>query len=77
LQELREHVETGFFSLQAMSPAAYERARRIARRWTARTGLRTLDIMHVASALLLQAEMFLTFDQRQLKLARSEGLITG
>ena len=33
-------------------------------------GLRTLDILHVASALLLQAERFWTFDQRQSELAK-------
>ncbi len=73
---IREHIETGFFALQPMPVTAYERARQIARRRSARLGLRTLDILHVASALLLRAEIFFTFDQRQLKLARAEGLKT-
>jgi len=30
--------------------------------------------LHVASALVLQSEAFLTFDQRQAELARAEGL---
>jgi predicted nucleic acid-binding protein len=34
--------------------------------------LRTLDIVHVASALLLKPEVFYTFDRRQSKLARAE-----
>ncbi len=73
---MREHTETGFFSLQPMPTTVYDRARQIARRRTAHLGLRTLDILHVASALLLRAEAFLTFDQRQLQLARAEGLRT-
>ncbi len=71
-----EHIETGFFALQPMPVTVYERARQIARRRSAQLGLRTLDILHVASALLLRAEIFLTFDRRQLKLARAERLKT-
>ena len=36
--------------------------------------LRTLDTLHVASALELGAERFWTFDDRQAKLARAVGL---
>lgn len=73
---MREHLEAGFFYLQAMPPTAFERAAQIARRRSARLGLRALDILHVASALLLRAEIFLTFDRRQLRLARVERLRT-
>ena len=34
----------------------------------------TLDILHVAAALVLRADTFLTFDNRQAKLARAAGL---
>jgi predicted nucleic acid-binding protein len=74
--KFREHVERGFFSLQAMPTVVYERARQIARRRTANAGLCTLDILHIASALLLNAEIFLTFDARQLKIAGLAGLLT-
>jgi len=73
---LAEHVKTGFLTLQPMPVAVYERARLFARRRSAKWGLRTLDILHVASASLLRAEIFLSFDLRQLKLARSTGLKT-
>jgi hypothetical protein len=33
-----------------------------------------LDILHVACALILRADTFLTFDKRQAKLARAAGL---
>lgn len=66
----------GVFSLQPMLPPVYEIARSISRRRTFRLGVRTLDILHVASALVLKAEMFCTFDERQRHLAVSEGLKT-
>ena len=74
--KILEHVDTGFFTLQAMPANAYERARSMAHRRSARLGVRSLDILHVACALLLRAEVFLSFDLRQNKLARAEGLKT-
>ncbi len=74
---LREHIASGFFSQQAMPATVYERARQISRRRTAALGLRTLDILHVASGILLKSDRFLTFDQRQEQLAKAEGLRLG
>jgi predicted nucleic acid-binding protein len=48
----------------------------LARRHGAKLGVRTLDSLHVACALELQAERFWTFDERQAKLAKAEGLKT-
>ena len=42
---------------------------------TPRLGTRTLDVLHVVSALALQADTFYTFDTRQAKLAAAEGLL--
>jgi predicted nucleic acid-binding protein len=39
-------------------------------------GTRSLDIFHVACALELKSRYFLTFDQRQQKLASAVGLKT-
>ena len=47
----------------------------MARRRTLQSGTRTLDVLHVSSALRLQAEMFYTFDHNQEKLAKAEGLL--
>jgi predicted nucleic acid-binding protein len=41
---------------------------------TAKTGSRSLDIIHVASALALKANRFLTLDDRQSELASMVGL---
>lgn len=54
---------------------AYEQAARIALRHTSRLGTRALDVLHVASALTLNARIFYTFDRRQRVLAKREGLV--
>ena len=46
----------------------------LARRYGPKLGIRTLDSLHVACALELQAEKFWTLDERQAKLAKAEGL---
>jgi predicted nucleic acid-binding protein len=43
---------------------------------TALTGNRTLDILHIATAKHLSAKNFLSFDERQKKLAKAAGLKT-
>jgi predicted nucleic acid-binding protein len=74
--EFEEHARGGVFELKAMPTTAYERARQISRKQTALRSLPTLDILHVASALLLRAEKFWTFDQRRSELATAEALGT-
>lgn len=59
-----------------MPEHAFERCSEIARRYGPRLGVRTLDSLHVACALELKAERFWTFDERQAKLARAEGIKT-
>ena len=46
----------------------------LARKYTPQLGIRTLDILHVSSALELKAAQFWTFDERQAKLAKAVGL---
>jgi predicted nucleic acid-binding protein len=41
---------------------------------TERLGARAIDLLHVAGALTLESELFLTTDGRQAKVARAEGL---
>ena len=41
---------------------------------SASLGTRSLDLMHVAAAMLLEATAFLSFDHRQRKAAAAEGL---
>jgi hypothetical protein len=53
---------------------AMDRARQLAVAHADRVGARAIDLLHVACALLLQSEVFLTFNQRQSELAKAEGL---
>lgn len=51
-------------------------ARQLTARFTATAGTRAFDVFHVAAALHLKVVRFLTFDARQLALARAAGLRT-
>jgi predicted nucleic acid-binding protein len=71
----RADIDAGVLAIKPMSEAIYTEARRLASRWTSRFGTRTLDILHVASAIVLKADSFHTFDDRQKKLANAAGLV--
>jgi predicted nucleic acid-binding protein len=59
-----------------ISEAAFILCADLGRRQGPKLGVRTLDSLHVACALELKVEHFWTFDERQAKLARAEGLKT-
>ena len=67
----RDDVNAGIFAIKPMTEDVYAQARRLAQRWTRTLGTRTLDIIHVASALALEAKSFHTFDERQRRLAKA------
>jgi predicted nucleic acid-binding protein len=52
------------------------RARTLSEKHTERLGCRAFDLLHVALALELECEAFLTSDRIQGALARAEGLDT-
>ena len=54
--------------------SSFELATSLARTHARKLGVRTLDTLHVACALLLKADRFHTLDKRQLALAKAEGL---
>ncbi|MEO6993571.1 MAG: type II toxin-antitoxin system VapC family toxin [Lacunisphaera sp.] len=54
--------------------AALNRAANLSRAHTPALGTRSLDVLHVASALELGMKRFVTFDERQRQLARATGL---
>jgi predicted nucleic acid-binding protein len=62
--------------VQNDADAVLHYARSLSLQRTDAGGHRTLDILHVATAVHLGAKEFLTFDQRQRKLARYAGLKT-
>jgi predicted nucleic acid-binding protein len=52
----------------------FHQAEDISKRHTITGGHRSFDVLHVATALVLEAKEFLTFDSNQHKLATAEGL---
>ena len=69
-----DFVEGRYLQADILWRAALKRAGYISRKHTPALGCRSLDVLHVASALELQLKSFLTFDRRQQKLARAVGL---
>jgi predicted nucleic acid-binding protein len=54
--------------------ATLRRARELSRAHTPALGCRTLDVLHVATAIELGLRYFVTFDSRQRQLAKAAGL---
>jgi predicted nucleic acid-binding protein len=71
---VRKDLADGILLLKPLPEGLFDRAMQMARRRTPQLGTRTLDILHVASALELKAEMLYTFDHNQARLAKAEGL---
>jgi predicted nucleic acid-binding protein len=75
-QRFRQHTDSGVWMEVSLPESAWVRSTELALRYGGRLGLRTLDTLHVSSALELNAKSFWTFDDRQQKLARAVGLRT-
>ena len=52
----------------------FREAEELSKRFSSRSGSRSLDLLHVASCLLIPSRDFLTFDDRQATLAKKAGL---
>jgi predicted nucleic acid-binding protein len=77
-QQTYRHLEkdraVGLWLETEMPEGTFDICADLARCHGPRLGVRTLDSLHVATALQLKAEQFWTFDERQAKLAKAEGL---
>lgn len=62
---------TGVFRAVPFASEMWDKAAELSRSHSAAIGTRTLDVLHVAAALLLKPDVFFTFDNRQAKLARA------
>lgn len=62
------------FQADILWRAALNRSADLSRLHTPKLGTRSLDVLHVACALELKCRHFLTFDERQQKLAAAAGL---
>ena len=74
-QDVEADIASGFLVPVPVPPGPlHDTARRLSDRYTPMLGTRSLDLLHVAAALALEAKVFLSFDDRQRKAAASEGL---
>ena len=70
-----DHNKKGVFYRPPIDwPDIYQYALDLSKRHTGKIGSSSLDILHVASALSIKADRFLTLDVRQVKLASLAGL---
>ena len=75
LADLKSDLASGALVIRAAPwPQVHATADRLSERHTEAGGHRSMDILHVATALELGATEFLTFDANQKKLAKAEGL---
>ena len=74
-QDVEADIAGGFLvPTPVPSGALHDRARQLSDRHTPALGTRSLDLLHVAAALILESKIFFSFDDRQRKAAASEGL---
>jgi len=75
LSKFNSHESKGVFYRPRLNWSdVFKQAVILSRKHTVKTGSRSLDILHVASAISIKADKFLTFDERQAKLASLAGL---
>jgi predicted nucleic acid-binding protein len=74
MQLFHDDRKQGLWREAAVPERAFEVCTQLAHQYAARLGTRTLDSLHVASALELKADEFWTFDERQKRFALSVGL---
>lgn len=75
-EEFLADQQAGLFLVSEVDHArVLRRARSLTLAHTPAIGTRALDLIHVAFALELEADTFLSFDDRQRKAAQAEGLI--
>ena len=74
-QVIETGLESGLF-IETPIPAVelHAKARELSDRHTPTLATRSLDLLHVAAAVLLRAKVFYSFDERQRKAAKREGL---
>lgn len=74
-EDFTDDVATGRFEIaQVDHTTVLARTLILTQKHTATTGTRSLDLIHIASALVIGATDFLSFDYRQRETASAEGL---
>ncbi|HYZ72403.1 MAG TPA: type II toxin-antitoxin system VapC family toxin [Chthoniobacterales bacterium] len=74
-QTIERDIHGRIFTRTQLDPdRLHEKAAELADKHSATAGIRTLDLIHVAAAVLLGTRRFLSFDNRQRIVAKREGL---
>jgi predicted nucleic acid-binding protein len=74
-QDMEADIASGFLvPVPVAAGPLHDTARKLSDRHTSVLGTRSLDLLHIAAALILEAKVFFSFDDRQRKAAASEGL---
>jgi len=74
-RDLQEDLSLGILKVRSVDwPDVHQIAEHLSARHTTSAGHRLADILHIATAIHLGMEGFLTFDDRQRALAEAEGL---
>lgn len=74
VEQFSQDRRAGAFHAAPVTSETWEKASHLAEMHSAGIGTRTLDVLHVAAAVLLKPDVFFTFDRRQAKLARAARL---
>lgn len=75
-QDVEADIADGFLVPTTIAAAdLHTKARELSDRYSATVGTRSLDLLHVAAALLLKADTLFSFDERQRQAAKGEGLL--
>lgn len=73
-ETFRSDIRAGVLHLEDVPPQVWRLVEALSDQHTAALGVRVLDVLHVAMAVLLKPDVFCSFDERQRKLARAKGL---
>jgi predicted nucleic acid-binding protein len=74
-RDVEADLATGFLVRVSLDATElHAKARELSDRYTPSTGVRSLDLLHIATALLLDAKIFFSFDERQRLVAKAEGM---
>jgi predicted nucleic acid-binding protein len=74
-QDVEADLASGFLAPTTVSATdLHAKARAMSDRYSPTVGTRSLDLLHVAAAVLLKTDTFFSFDERQRQAAKGEGM---
>ena len=73
-RDIQDDIDQGIYRRVSLDSKEYSQALQLVHHHTSSIDCRTLDVLHVASALLLNIREFVTCDARQKLLAQTAGL---